>query len=150
MRQDLLIAPLMTEEDSKRGWRHIYLPRPDSWFIFNLSCTNSLNEDLVRHPLEPRLHGGSEMKVEARIPSQQSDMLEISKVTPMFIREGTLRDPRQSDRYSYAMIGAIIPTIKPRAHVPDRTREDCNAPVNAITLNVYPGKNNVRAAIPTC
>ena len=79
VRNDLLVAPILTEQDSAKGWRMVYLPGPDSWFRFNLSLDESTDNC---HPLSAKERGGSCIKVEARI---QQDM---SSITPMFLREG--------------------------------------------------------------
>ena len=77
--RDLLVAPITTEDESHRGWRTVYLPGPDTWFPSNLVIGK------LGIALSPRLMGGNAMRVQARI---QKDVENLSKVTPMYIREG--------------------------------------------------------------
>ena len=78
VRNELLVAPIMTEQDWSGGWRSVYLRRPDGWFRSKFSCTTALDTDLMHHPLYKRIYGGIEMKVEARIPNNLSDISDIS------------------------------------------------------------------------
>ena len=93
MRKDLLVAPITTEEENRRGWRTVYLPKPNSWFKFNLSCNDPLNEgqeddDFVGYALTARIQGGRRVRVEARITTVYHHM---SSITPLYIREGRSR-----------------------------------------------------------
>lgn len=80
VRKDLLVAPILTEADSTRGWRSVYLPSPDSWFKFNLRC-----DETIGSRLSARLPGGSHIEVAARIDADSSQVVDV---TPMYIREG--------------------------------------------------------------
>ena len=141
VRKDLLVAPILTEQESNKGWRIVYLPGPDDWFKFNLSCNDPLEEnrdeeDFLGFALSPRISGGSRLKVEARI---QTDSMHLSSVTPLYIREGELKNSPKNPKLMLA--GAIIPKQKPRNHVPDRTTQQ--EATDSITLHFYPGKDNV-------
>ena len=90
MRKDLLVAPITTVEESSRGWRTVYLPRPDSWFKFNLSCNdvsmeNPEDNDFIGYALAARIQGGRRVRVAARITTVYQD---LSSIAPMYIREG--------------------------------------------------------------
>ena len=95
VRKDLLVAPIVPEQESSKGWRSVYLPGPDSWFKFNLSCNDPMketekDEDFLGFALGTRIFGGSRLKVEARI---ETDSVHPSTVTPMYIREGKTKVP---------------------------------------------------------
>ncbi|KAL8792282.1 MAG: hypothetical protein Q9195_005161 [Heterodermia aff. obscurata] len=126
VRKDLLVAPVTTEEESSKGWRTVYLPGPDSWFKFNLSCNDPVEEkphyeDFVGYALASKIPGGRRLNVDCRITTAYQH---LSDITPMYIREG-----------------AIIPKLKPRRYVPDRTGHNVDGP-DQLTFHVYPGKNN--------
>lgn len=79
----------MTEKESSKGWRSVYLPGPDHWFRFNLSChglESEEGEDFLGYALDASIPGGSRLRVEARI---QPNVCNLSRITPMYIREGT-------------------------------------------------------------
>lgn len=80
----------MTEQESSKGWRSVYLPGPDHWFRFNLSChdpESKADEDFLGYALQASIPGGSRLRVEARIQPNLSD---LSRITPMYIREGNV------------------------------------------------------------
>ncbi|KAI9729368.1 MAG: hypothetical protein M1834_006892 [Cirrosporium novae-zelandiae] len=114
VRNDLLVAPVLKKESKTGTRRRLYLPRPDSWFQFNLRINGSLGVPLSRVP------GGSTIDVYPRISTDES---RIPYITPMYVREG-----------------GIIPQIQVRPYVPDHSRK-FEEP-NPITIHVYPGKDN--------
>ncbi|KAL7276242.1 hypothetical protein RUND412_000778 [Rhizina undulata] len=116
VRQDLLVAPVMTRQVDAGGHRRIYLPQPDYWYPFNLRIDGSRGV-----PLSPKIEGGSKFDYDAVINSHPDH---LPYITPMFIRAG-----------------GIIPQIGVRQFVHDPTNGDA-APPNPITIHVYPGKNN--------
>ncbi len=142
MRKDLLVAPITTEEETSRGWRTVYLPGPDSWFKFNLSCNDPLKEspkdnDFVGYALAPKIQGGRRVRVDARITTEYQH---LSSITPMYIREGRSRR-RPLTIFIDEPLGAIIPKLKPRRYVADRTASAVEP--EQLTFHIYPGKTNV-------
>ncbi|KAJ1300546.1 hypothetical protein OPQ81_002200 [Rhizoctonia solani] len=111
---DILVAPILGPQlVSGRPYnqtRTIYLPRPDSWWQFNLRADGP--DAAV--PLGGRFEGGTLMPYDARM-SDNND--QIPYMNPMFIR-----------------YGAIIPQIEPRMYA-----EDWSTP-NPIAIHVYPGR----------
>lgn len=88
VRKDLLVAPILTEQESRRGWRSVYLPGPDHWFRFNLSCEDpesKTDEGFFGYALQAIIPGGCRLRAEGRI---QPNVTDFSKITPMYIREG--------------------------------------------------------------
>jgi alpha-glucosidase (family GH31 glycosyl hydrolase) len=120
VRNDLLVAPALFKQ-SENSRRKLYLPGPDGWYPMNLRPGTTLGGILAER-LNPKVSGGTYIYFDCHIAPNEE---QLPYVTPMYIREG-----------------AIIPQIGVRDSVPDRTRDDKDAPPNQITINVYPGKNN--------
>ncbi|PQE17387.1 alpha-14-glucan lyase protein [Rutstroemia sp. NJR-2017a BVV2] len=120
VRNDLLVAPALFKQ-SEHSRRKLYLPAPDGWYPMNLRPGTTLGGILAER-LNPKVSGGTYVYFDCHIAPNEE---QLPYVTPMYIREG-----------------AIIPQIGVRDSVPDRTRDDKDAPPNQITINVYPGKNN--------
>ena len=81
----ILVCPIMDPDDVNGGSRLIYLPRPDSWFSFNLRSND--DSDSVGVPLFAPVEGGSIFPFNARISSDPSH---TPYITPIYIREGKL------------------------------------------------------------
>ncbi|CAE6345185.1 unnamed protein product [Rhizoctonia solani] len=111
---DVLVAPVLGPQivpgrpDDQT--RMIYLPRPDSWWQFNLRADGP-NSSVA---LGPRFDGGTLMFYDARMSDNEA---QIPWMNPMFVR-----------------YGAIIPQIDPRLYA-----EDWAVP-NPIAIHVYPGR----------
>ena len=93
VRKDLLVAPITTEEENRRGWRTVYLPGPNSWFKFNLSCNDPLTEgpddnDFIGCALTTKIQGGCRLRVDAKVTAVYQ---RLSSITPLYIREGRSR-----------------------------------------------------------
>lgn len=122
VRNDLLVAPSLYQE-SKRKTRKLYLPAPDDWYPMNLRPGTKLYLDgILAQPLAPRVSGGTFVDYDCHIAPEEA---QLPYATPMYIREG-----------------GIIPQMAVREWVPDRTRDDKDAPPNPLTINIYPGKDN--------
>ena len=85
--QYILVCPIMDPDSSNGGSHQIYLPRPDSWFSFNLRIDGNL--DSVGIPLSAPVEGGSWFSFNALI---SSDAAKLPYITPLYIREGDLFD----------------------------------------------------------
>jgi len=122
VRNDLLVAPNLYKE-SQRKTRKLYLPAPDGWYPMNLRPGTKLYLDgILAQPLTPKVSGGTYVDFDCHI---SPDEKQLPYTTPMYIREG-----------------GIIPQMAVCDWVPDRTRDDKDAPPNPLTINVYPGKDN--------
>jgi alpha-glucosidase (family GH31 glycosyl hydrolase) len=122
VRNDLLVAPALYKE-SQRKTRRLYLPAPDDWYPMNLRPGTKLYLDgILAQPLAPKVNGGNYVDFDCHI---SPDEKRLPYVTPMYIREG-----------------GIIPQMAVQDWVPDRTRDDKDAPPNPLSINIYPGKDN--------
>ena len=77
----LLVCPVMDPDDVNEGSRLVYLPRPDSWFSFNLRTEEDSN--IVGVPLLAPVEGGSIFPFNTRISSDPSH---TPYITPMYVR----------------------------------------------------------------
>ncbi|CAE6448249.1 unnamed protein product [Rhizoctonia solani] len=111
---DVLVAPVLgpqiVQGRPDNETRIVYLPRPDSWWQFNLRADGPD----ASMPLGGRFEGGTLLPYDARMSDNVS---QIPYMNPMFIR-----------------YGAIIPQIEPRQYA-----EDWSKP-NPIAIHVYPGR----------
>ncbi|KAG8758217.1 hypothetical protein FRC11_003979 [Ceratobasidium sp. 423] len=135
---DVLVAPVLWPQLApgrpKNQTRIVYLPRPDSWWQFNLRADGP--DAAVR--LDARFDGGTLLPYDASMDEFEKEG-QIPYMNPMFIRYGksliestitsmlSLKDSRES-------IGAIIPQIEPRQYA-----EDWAEP-NPVAIHVYPGR----------
>ena len=128
----ILVCPIMDPDNVNGGSRQVYLPRPDSWFPFNLRIDEGSSN--VGVPLSARVEGGSIFSFNARITSAPA---QFPYITPIYVREGKSHHTGcQQEKTLTVPIGAIIPQIGVRNYIGDGV-------VNPITLHIYPGKNNV-------
>lgn len=111
---DILVAPVLgpqiVQGRPDTETRMIYLPRPDSWWQFNLRADGPD----ASAPLTGRFDGGTIMPYDARMSDYEP---QIPYMNPMFVR-----------------YGAIIPQIEPRLYAEDWTKP------NPIAIHVYPGR----------
>ena len=129
----ILVCPIMDPDNVNGGTRQVYLPRPDSWFVFNLRIDGDSNALGV--PLSAPQEGGSIFQFFARI---NSDPGHTPYITPIYIREGESYSVSFTANKDMLILrtGAIIPQTGVRDSIGDGT-------VNPVTLNIYPGKDNV-------
>ena len=79
----ILVCPIMDPDDSNGGSRQVYLPRPDSWFPFNLRIDEDPGN--VGVPLNAPVEGGANFSFGARISSNPA---QFPYITPIYVREG--------------------------------------------------------------
>ena len=79
----ILVCPIMDPDNGSNGSRQIYLPRPDSWFSFNLRIDGDLKS--IGVPLLAPTKDGSTFSFNAKISSDPSSH---PYVTPIYVREG--------------------------------------------------------------
>lgn len=139
MRNDLLVCPVLLE---KRPVRKLYLPAPDNWYAFNL---RAFDYKTLGVPLGKRVGGGTYINYNAAIEPCAGNDAQLPYVLPIYVRAGErlfLSPPLKI--LAKVCTGAIIPQIEPRLFVPDRTdSKQAQLPANPITINVYPGKDQV-------
>ena len=109
--RDLLVAPILDQENNCRGKRDIYLPTNSNWYCF----TNN------RQPLDNAVEGGTTIReFDAHLSNNPNH---INFIVPMYVRAG-----------------AIIPTIEIEQYVGERQEHPELYPDgNPITINIYPG-----------
>ncbi|KAG8714455.1 hypothetical protein FRC11_008407 [Ceratobasidium sp. 423] len=111
---DVLVAPVLWPQIAQgrphNETRVVYLPRPDSWWQFNLRADGP--DAAV--PLGGRFQGGTLLPYDARM---SDNVAQIPYMNPMFIR-----------------YGAIIPQIEPRLYAEDWAKP------NPVAIHVYPGR----------
>ena len=83
----ILVCPVMDPDNFNGGSRQVYLPRPDSWFSFNLRIDGG--PDDVGVPLNAPVEGGSNFSFNAII---KSDPAHFPYITPIYVREGQSHD----------------------------------------------------------
>lgn len=109
--RDLLVAPILDEENKYRGKRDIYLPSGSDWYCFKNN----------RQPLDSSVEGGTTIRdFNAHL---SADPNHINFIVPIYVRAG-----------------AIIPTIEVEQYVGERHEHPDKYPDgNPITINIYPG-----------
>lgn len=148
VRNDLLVAPFITQQTDKwgdvvnktkgadgnplplyrdYGHREVYLPQPDSWYPFNLDAEFKPIIGFFGRELLTPITGGSVIDYEGAIDTRSTsyDSERLRYLTPMFVREG-----------------AIIPQIDVKLYVPDKEIDPGRNEMNHYTIHVYPGKSS--------
>jgi alpha-glucosidase len=111
--RDLLVAPILDEQNKCGGKRDIYLPSGSDWYCFKNN----------RQPLEDVVEGGTTIRdFDAHLSADPSH---INFIVPIYVRAG-----------------AIIPTIEVEKYVGERQANREQYPDgNPITINIYPGES---------
>ncbi|MBE9212004.1 alpha-glucosidase [Plectonema cf. radiosum LEGE 06105] len=111
--RDLLVAPILDQENNCRGKRDIYLPTNSNWYCFKNN----------RQPLDNAVEGGTTIReFDAHLSNNPNH---INFIVPMYVRAG-----------------AIIPTIEIEQYVGERQEHPELYPDgNPITINIYPGES---------
>ncbi|MGB3636814.1 MAG: TIM-barrel domain-containing protein, partial [Rivularia sp. (in: cyanobacteria)] len=106
--RDLLVAPILDQENNCRGKRDIYLPIPSNWYCFKNN----------RQPLDNAVEGGTTIReFDAHM---SADPNHINFIMPIYVRAG-----------------AIIPTIEIEQYVGERQEHPELYPDgNPITINI--------------
>lgn len=109
--RDLLVAPILDEQNKCGGKRDIYLPAGSDWYCFKNN----------RQPLDGAVEGGTTIRdFDAHL---SADVSHINFIVPIYVRAG-----------------AIIPTIEVEQYVGERQENREKYPDgNPITINIYPG-----------
>ncbi|MBD1939369.1 TIM-barrel domain-containing protein [Microcoleus sp. FACHB-68] len=98
--RDLLVAPILDEENQCRGKRDIYLPAGSDWYCFKNN----------RQPLDGAVEGGTTIRdFDARL---SADPNHVNFIVPIYVRAG-----------------AIIPTIEVEQYVGQRKAEGLPNPI---------------------
>lgn len=111
--RDLLVAPILDEQNKCGGKRDIYLPAGSDWYCFKNN----------RQPLDDAVEGGTMIRdFDAHLSAEPSH---INFIVPIYVRAG-----------------AIIPTIEVEQYVGERQANREQYPDgNPITINIYPGES---------
>ncbi|MEG5055515.1 MULTISPECIES: TIM-barrel domain-containing protein [unclassified Microcoleus] len=109
--RDLLVAPILDEQNKCGGKRDIYLPADSNWYCFKNNG----------QPLDDVVEGGTTIRdFDAHL---SADCKHINFIVPIYVRAG-----------------AIIPTIEVEQYVGERQANREKYPDgNPITINIYPG-----------
>jgi alpha-glucosidase len=111
--RDLLVAPILDEQNKCGGKRDIYLPAGSDWYCFKNN----------RQPLDNAVEGATTIRdFDAHL---NADPSHINFIVPIYVRAG-----------------AIIPTIEVEKYVGERQANREQYPDgNPITINIYPGES---------
>ena len=109
--RDLLVAPILDEQNMCGGKRDVYLPETSDWYCFKNN----------QQPLDEAVEGGITIcEFDARF---SEDPNHINFILPIYVRAG-----------------AIIPTVEVEQYVGERKDNREQYPDgNPITINIYPG-----------